>query len=155
MDERFVCKSKSLLLNMTKKNFRERVAKLAGRCCDYQNWCSRVEMKKKDRVDDALHATRAAVERGVSGGGVTGTCCGCGCNFQGTSRIQTAGINVTPCDLKRHFVKSERMLVMSHQLSSMQLKRVKVTLAITLQAGEYGDMLEMGILGPADNAFCT
>ena len=53
--------------------FEERLAKLAGGVAVlYVGAASEVEMKeKKDRVDDALHATRAAVEEGiVSGGGV-------------------------------------------------------------------------------------
>ena len=58
---------------MTKKNLQERLAKLAGGVAVlYVGAASEVEMKeKKDRVDDALHATRAAVEEGiVAGGGV-------------------------------------------------------------------------------------
>ncbi len=56
-----------------KKNLQERLAKLAGGVAVlYVGAASEVEMKeKKDRVDDALHATRAAVEEGiVAGGGV-------------------------------------------------------------------------------------
>jgi Chaperonin GroEL (HSP60 family) len=58
---------------MIKKNLQERLAKLAGGVAVlYVGAASEVEMKeKKDRVDDALHATRAAVEEGiVAGGGV-------------------------------------------------------------------------------------
>ena len=61
------------LLITTKKNLQERLAKLAGGVAVlYVGAASEVEMKeKKDRVDDALHATRAAVEEGiVAGGGV-------------------------------------------------------------------------------------
>ena len=60
-------------LIMTKKKLQERLAKLAGGVAVlYVGAASEVEMKeKKDRVDDALHATRAAVEEGiVAGGGV-------------------------------------------------------------------------------------
>ena len=56
-----------------KEKLQERLAKLAGGVAVlYVGAASEVEMKeKKDRVDDALHATRAAVEEGiVSGGGV-------------------------------------------------------------------------------------
>ena len=56
-----------------KEKFQERLAKLAGGVAVlYVGAASEVEMKeKKDRVDDALHATRAAVEEGiVAGGGV-------------------------------------------------------------------------------------
>ena len=56
-----------------KEKLQERLAKLAGGVAVlYVGAASEVEMKeKKDRVDDALHATRAAVEEGiVPGGGV-------------------------------------------------------------------------------------
>ena len=58
---------------MIKKNFKKELAKLAGGVAVlYVGAATEVEMKeKKDRVDDALHATRAAVEEGiVAGGGV-------------------------------------------------------------------------------------
>jgi chaperonin GroEL len=56
-----------------REKLQERLAKLAGGVAVlYVGAASEVEMKeKKDRVDDALHATRAAVEEGiVAGGGV-------------------------------------------------------------------------------------
>ena len=55
-----------------KEKLQERLAKLAGGVAVlYVGAASEVEMKEKDRVDDALHATRAAVEEGiVAGGGV-------------------------------------------------------------------------------------
>jgi len=58
---------------MTEKKLQERLAKLSGGVAVlYVGAPSEVEMKeKKDRVDDALHATRAAVEEGIiAGGGV-------------------------------------------------------------------------------------
>ena len=70
-------RSKSQIENTTsdydKEKFQERLAKLAGGVAVlYVGAATEVEMKeKKDRVDDALHATRAAVEEGiVPGGGV-------------------------------------------------------------------------------------
>ena len=66
-------RSKLLLLITIKEKLQERLAKLAGGVAVlYVGASSEVEMKeKKDRVDDALHATRAAVEEGiVPGGGV-------------------------------------------------------------------------------------
>jgi chaperonin GroEL len=55
-----------------KEKLQERLAKLLVELLYYVGAASEVEMKeKKDRVDDALHATRAAVEEGiVAGGGV-------------------------------------------------------------------------------------
>jgi chaperonin GroEL len=72
-----VAQIKSQIENTTsdydKEKLQERLAKLAGGVAVlYVGAASEVEMKeKKDRVDDALHATRAAVEEGfVAGGGV-------------------------------------------------------------------------------------
>ena len=64
---------KTLLQITTKKNLQERLAKLAGGVAVIKiGAATEVEMKeKKARVEDALHATRAAVEEGVvAGGGV-------------------------------------------------------------------------------------
>ena len=66
-------RSKIRLPTTIKKNCKERPAKMAGGVAVlYVGAPSEVEMKeKKDRVDDALHATRAAIEEGtVPGGGV-------------------------------------------------------------------------------------
>ena len=59
-----------------KEKLQERLAKLAGGVAVlYVGAASEIEMKeKKDRVDDALHATRAAVEEGIVAGG---WCCAC------------------------------------------------------------------------------
>ncbi len=70
---RSVSRSKKQLPITTVKNSEERVAKLAGGVAVIKvGAATEVEMKeKKARVDDALHATRAAVEEGVvAGGGV-------------------------------------------------------------------------------------
>lgn len=66
-------KRKKQLLDYDREKLQERLAKLAGGVAVlYVGAASEVEMKEiKDRVDDALHATRAAVEEGiVAGGGV-------------------------------------------------------------------------------------
>ena len=59
-----------------KEKLQERLAKLAGGVAVlYVGAASEVEMKeKKDRVDDALHATRAAVEEGIVAGGHRALC---------------------------------------------------------------------------------
>jgi chaperonin GroEL len=62
-----------LQLDYDKEKLQERLAKLAGGVAVlYVSAASEVEMKeKKDRVDDALHATRAAVEEGIVAGVVS------------------------------------------------------------------------------------
>ena len=59
---------------MTRRNCRKRLAKLSGGVAVlYVGAASEVEMKeKKDRVDDALRATRAAIEEGIVAGGRCG-----------------------------------------------------------------------------------
>ncbi|RZJ27896.1 MAG: chaperonin GroEL, partial [Chryseobacterium sp.] len=80
-----------------KEKLQERLAKLAGGVAVlYVGAASEVEMKeKKDRVDDALHATRAAVEEGiVAGGGVALVRAVSALNFEGANADETTGIKI-------------------------------------------------------------
>ncbi|HPZ26132.1 MAG TPA: chaperonin GroEL, partial [Kaistella sp.] len=80
-----------------REKLQERLAKLAGGVAVlYVGAASEVEMKeKKDRVDDALHATRAAVEEGiVPGGGVALVRSISSLNFDGANLDETTGIKI-------------------------------------------------------------
>jgi chaperonin GroEL len=106
--------------------------------------------EKKDRVDDALHATRAAVEEGVvAGGGVASTCCKCLDGLKGANEDQTAGINI----LRRAIEAPLRQIVANAgDEPSVVINAVKAgegNFGYNAATGEYGDMLEMGILDPA------
>jgi chaperonin GroEL len=98
-----------------KEKLQERLAKLAGGVAVlYVGAATEVEMKeKKDRVDDALHATRAAVEEGiVAGGGVAYIRAIESLEkLKGENEDETTGIAIVSALSKSHYVKSALMQV--------------------------------------------
>ena len=111
-----------------------------------------VEMKeKKDRVDDALHATRAAVEEGVVAGGGVALVRAISAldNVNGDNDDQAAGINI----LRRAMEAPLRQIVTNAgdeaSVVVNQVKGGQGNYGYNAATGEYGDMLEMGILDPA------
>jgi chaperonin GroEL len=129
------------------------VAKLAGGVAVIKvGAATEIEMKeKKDRVDDALHATRAAVEEGVvAGGGVALVrALQALADLTGANDDQTAGINI----LRRAMEAPLRQIVTNAgEEASVVVNAVKNgtgNYGYNAASGEYGDMLEMGILDPA------
>ncbi len=135
-----------------KEKLQERVAKLAGGVAVIKvGAATEVEMKeKKARVEDALHATRAAVEEGiVAGGGVallrarsTIT------ELKGANADQDAGIKIVLRAIEaplRQIVQNageEPSVVVSKVLEG------KGNFGYNAATGEYGDMVEMGVLDP-------
>ena len=136
-----------------KEKLQERVAKLAGGVAVIKiGAATEVAMKeKKDRVDDALHATRAAVEEGVvAGGGVALVrALQALTDLVGANDDQTAGINI----LRRAMEAPLRQIVTNAgEEASVVVNAVKNgtgNYGYNAASGEYGDMLEMGILDPA------
>ncbi|MDO5651568.1 MAG: chaperonin GroEL [Moraxella sp.] len=136
-----------------KEKLQERVAKLSGGVAVIKvGAATETEMKeKKDRVDDALHATRAAVEEGVvPGGGVALVrALGALSDIKGDNDDQTAGINI----LRRAMEAPLRQIVSNAgDEASVIVNEVKNgagNYGYNAATGEYGDMLEMGILDPA------
>jgi len=135
-----------------REKLQERVAKLAGGVAVIKvGAATEVEMKeKKARVEDALHATRAAVEEGVvPGGGVAlvraASKVG---DLKGANDDQTAGIQI----LMRAVTSPLRQIVTNAgEEASVVLNKVKNgegNFGYNAATGEYGDMLEMGILDP-------
>ncbi|KAF5294285.1 hypothetical protein FQR65_LT19992 [Abscondita terminalis] len=111
-----------------------------------------VEMKeKKDRVDDALHATRAAVEEGVvAGGGVALVRAAKALDgVVGANDDQTVGVNI----LRRAIEAPLRQIVSNAgDEPSVVINAVKNgegNFGYNAATSQYGDMLEMGILDPA------
>ncbi|MGT0150195.1 chaperonin GroEL [Vibrio metschnikovii] len=136
-----------------KEKLQERVAKLAGGVAVIKvGATTEVEMKeKKDRVEDALHATRAAVEEGVvAGGGVALIRAAAKvAGLEGDKRRSNRGY--PPCAACngspiRQIVKNagEEDSVVANNVRAGE-GNYRVT---TLLTGEYGDMIEMGILDP-------
>ena len=136
-----------------KEKLQERMAKLAGGVAVIKvGAATETEMKeKKDRVDDALHATRAAVEEGVvPGGGVALVrAMNALSDLRGDNDDQNAGINI----LRRAMEAPLRQIVTnSGEEASVVVNEVKSgtgNYGYNAASGEYGDMLEMGILDPA------
>lgn len=136
-----------------KEKLQERMAKLAGGVAVIKvGAATETEMKeKKDRVDDALHATRAAVEEGVvPGGGVALVrAMNALSDLRGDNDDQNAGINI----LRRAMEAPLRQIVTnSGEEASVVVNEVKNgngNYGYNAASGEYGDMLEMGILDPA------
>jgi chaperonin GroEL len=135
-----------------REKLQERVAKLAGGVAVIKvGAATEVEMKeKKARVEDALHATRAAVEEGVvPGGGVAlvRAVAKIG-ETKGDNEDQNAGIAM----LLRAMTAPLRQIVdNAGEESSVVLDKVargEGNFGYNAATGEYGDMLEMGILDP-------
>ncbi|MBX2868224.1 MAG: chaperonin GroEL [Acidiferrobacterales bacterium] len=135
-----------------REKMQERVAKLAGGVAVIKvGAATEVEMKeKKARVEDALHATRAAVEEGVVPGGGTALvrCVAAVADTKGDNQDQDTGIRI----VLRSMEEPLRQIVSNAgDDASVILNEVKNNSgAYGYNAGtaEYGDMLEMGILDP-------
>jgi chaperonin GroEL len=135
-----------------KEKLQERVAKLSGGVAVIKvGAATEVEMKeKKARVEDALHATRAAVEEGVvPGGGVALIRAREGIEkLVGDNDDQNVGINI----LKRAIEEPLRQIVRnSGGDASVVLNAVaegKGNYGYDAAKDEYGDMIEAGILDP-------
>ncbi|MCH8865769.1 MAG: chaperonin GroEL [Proteobacteria bacterium] len=135
-----------------KEKLQERVAKLSGGVAVIKvGAATEVEMKeKKARVEDALHATRAAVEEGVvAGGGVAFIRAVAGISkLTGDNDDQNVGINI----LKRAVEEPLRQIVRNAGGdSSVVLNAVaegKGNYGFNAQTGEYVDMFEDGIIDP-------
>ncbi|WP_107863674.1 chaperonin GroEL [Neisseria polysaccharea] len=136
-----------------KEKLQERVAKLAGGVAVIKvGAATEVEMKeKKDRVEDALHATRAAVEEGVvAGGGVALLRARAALeNLHTGNADQDAGVQIVLRAVKsplRQIVANaggEPSVVVNKVLEG------KGNYGYNAGSGEYGDMIEMGVLDPA------
>jgi chaperonin GroEL len=135
-----------------KEKLQERVAKLAGGVAVIKvGAATEVEMKeKKARVEDALHATRAAVEEGVvPGGGVALVRAEAKMDeLKGVNHDQDIGIAIA----RRAMTEPLRQIVMNAGgEASVVLNKVAEgndTYGFNAFSEEYGDMIEMGILDP-------
>ncbi len=135
-----------------REKLQERVAKLAGGVAVIKvGAATEVEMKeKKARVEDALHATRAAVEEGiVAGGGVALLRARANLKVKGDNPDQEAGIKI----VLRAMEEPLRMIVSNAgEEASVVVNKVlegKGNFGYNAANGTYGDMVEMGVLDPA------
>jgi chaperonin GroEL len=135
-----------------KEKLQERLAKLAGGVAVIRvGGATEVEVKeKKDRVDDALNATRAAVEEGiVPGGGVALLRASLTIKAVGANSDQTAGIAIV-----RRALQAPARQIASNAGAEASIVAGKIldnkgaTYGFNAQTGEYGDMIAMGIVDP-------
>ncbi|TGT35828.1 chaperonin GroEL [Mesorhizobium sp. M8A.F.Ca.ET.165.01.1.1] len=135
-----------------KEKLQERLAKLAGGVAVIRvGGATEVEVKeKKDRVDDALNATRAAVEEGiVPGGGVALLRASLAIAVSGANSDQTAGIAIV-----RRALQAPARQIASNAGAEASIVAGKIlenkgaTFGYNAQTGEYGDMIAMGIVDP-------
>jgi chaperonin GroEL len=135
-----------------KEKLQERVAKLSGGVALIKvGAATEIEMKeKKARVEDALHATRAAIEEGVvPGGGVALIRAQRALEkLEGANEDQTVGIRI----LARSIEEPLRNIVENAGEDAAvilnQVKAGKGAYGYNAATGEFGDMLEEGILDP-------
>ncbi|OMQ44601.1 chaperonin GroL [Ensifer sp. 1H6] len=135
-----------------REKLQERLAKLAGGVAVIRvGGSTEVEVKeKKDRIDDALNATRAAVQEGiVPGGGVALLRSSVKITVKGVNDDQEAGINIVRRALQapaRQIAENagdEASIVVGKILDKDQ-----DNFGYNAQTGEYGDMIAMGIIDP-------
>ena len=136
-----------------REKLQERVAKLSGGVAVIKvGAATEIEMKeKKARVEDALHATRAAVEEGVVPGGGVALIRATKAleKFEGANEDQTVGVRI----LARSIEEPLRQIVDNAGEDAAvilnQVKSGKGAYGYNAANGEYGDMLDFGILDPA------
>src|SRR5476651_311886 len=135
-----------------KEKLQERVAKLSGGVAVIKvGAATEVEMKeKKARVEDALHATRAAVEEGVvAGGGVALLRA-----RDAVSKIKTdnedqaAGVKIVVRALEQPMREIARNAGDEPSVVINKVLEGKGNFGYNAQTGEYGDMVAMGVLDP-------
>jgi len=135
-----------------KEKLQERVAKLAGGVAVIKvGAATEVEMKeKKARVEDALHATRAAVEEGiVAGGGVAYLRARSNLkNLKGDNADQDAGIKIVLRALEEPMRQIVNNAGDEPSVVVNKIVEGKGNYGFNAQTGEYGDLVEMGVVDP-------
>lgn len=135
-----------------REKLQERVAKLAGGVALVKvGAATEVEMKeKKARVEDALHATRAAVEEGIVAGGGTALIRAKSAikDLKGDNDEQNAGIKIV---LRAMEEPMRQIVANAGEEPSVVVNNVANgtgNYGYNAQTGVYGDMVEMGVLDP-------
>lgn len=135
-----------------REKLQERLAKLAGGVAVIRvGGATEVEVKeKKDRVDDALNATRAAVEEGiVPGGGTALLRAGAAIKVKGANSDQEAGINIVRRALQ---APARQIATNAGEEASIIVGKIMEnnsdTFGYNTANGEYGDLIKLGIVDP-------
>jgi chaperonin GroEL len=136
-----------------KEKLQERLAKLAGGVAVLKvGGATEVEVKeKKDRVDDALNATRAAVEEGIVPGGGVALLRAIKCleAIKGSNEDQKAGINIV-----RRAIQAPVRIIASNAgedgavIAGKILDNASYNYGFNAQSCEYGDLVTQGVIDP-------
>src|SRR5574344_1492053 len=135
-----------------REKLQERVAKLAGGVAVIKvGAATEVEMKeKKDRVEDAMHATRAAVEEGiVPGGGVALVRVAKKISgLKGDNQDQNVGIKVALIAMEAPLRQIVTNAGVEASVVANEVRNGEGNFGYNAGTEQYGDMIEMGILDP-------
>jgi chaperonin GroEL len=143
-----------------KEKLQERQAKLAGGVAVIKvGGATEVEVKeRKDRVEDALHATRAAVEEGlVPGGGVALLRAGKALDaLPGANEDQKAGIGIVRKALQ---MPARQIVLNAGDDGSIVIGKIlddgSYAFGYNAQSGEYGDLVSQGVIDPTKVVRCA
>ena len=135
-----------------KEKLQERLAKLAGGVAVIKvGGATEVEVKeRKDRVDDALNATRAAVEEGiVPGGGTALLAAASNIDVKGLNADEQAGIDIVRKALEAPVRQIAENAGVEGSVVVDQIRRGKGKgFGFNAQTEEYGDLVAMGVIDP-------
>ena len=137
-----------------REKLQERVGKLAGGVAVIRvGGMTEVEVKeRKDRVDDALNATRAAVQEGVVVGGGVALIQGCKvlADLEGVNPDETAGIKIIARALEAPLRQiAENAGVDGAVVAGKVRESKKASFGFNAQTEEYGDLFAFGVIDPA------
>ncbi len=135
-----------------KEKLQERLAKLAGGVAVlYIGAATEVEMKeKKDRVDDALHATRAAVEEGIIPGGGTAFIRAVEAleGFEGANADETTGINIVRKAIESPLRQITENAGIEGSIVVQKIKEGTADFGFNAKTEEFENLLAAGIIDP-------
>ncbi|NLX26110.1 MAG: chaperonin GroEL [Lentisphaerae bacterium] len=135
-----------------REKLQERLAKLAGGVAVINvGAATETEMKeKKDRVDDALHATRAAVEEGiVPGGGIALLRVQKALDKVDAEGDEAVGVNIVRKAIEAPLRQLVENAGEEGAIVVQEVKKGKQSFGYNVATGEYVDMIEAGIIDPA------
>ena len=141
-----------------REKLQERLAKLSGGVAIIKvGAATEAAMKeKKDRVDDALHATRAAVEEGiVAGGGVAYLRCQKAIDALGLSGDEKVGADIIARAIEAPIRKLVANAGQEAALVIANVKKAAGTNGYNVRTGEYADLFKCGVVDPAKVVRCA
>jgi chaperonin GroEL len=134
-----------------REKLQERLAKLVGGVAVIKvGAATETEMKeRRARVEDALHATRAAVEEGiVPGGGVTLIRAAQSLDSLELEGEQVMGVNIIRCAVEEPLRQIAKNAGVDGSIVVQKIKESEGNFGFNAATGEYGDLIEAGVIDP-------